>query len=375
MAAFRIDVPDAVLDDLSERLARTRWPDAITGEEDWSWGTPIPALRLLIDRWRTGYDWRATEARLNALRHELLDIDGFGIHVVRAGTPGATPLLLLHGWPDSFLRFEKAIPLLSGRFDLVIPSIPGYGFSERPASPGFGPDRVADLLAGAMSELGFEAFGVHGGDIGSTIAEAIALRHPERVLGLHLGDVPFWHRYTVDAATLDEEESAYASAMAGWFQAEGAYALLQRTKPQTLSYGLTDSPVALAAWFLEKFRAWSDCGGDVYSSFTPDELIDDLMIYWVTGTAGSAARYYRDASLRQIDQAWRVSAPTGFAIFPRDIHPAPRRFAERFFDVRRWTGMPRGGHFGPWEEPALFAGELTSFFDELGAVDGAGAVP
>ncbi|HEX5858028.1 MAG TPA: epoxide hydrolase [Microbacterium sp.] len=366
MAAFRIDVPDAVLQDLSQRLARTRWPDSITGEDDdWSWGTPVPALRALVDRWRHGYDWRATEARLNALRHELLDIDGFGVHVVRAGTRGATPLLLLHGWPDSFLRFEKVLPLLSERFDLVIPSVPGYGFTERPASPGYGPDRVADLLAGTMSRLGFASFGVHGADIGSTIAEAVALRHPGRVIGLHLGDVPFWHRYTVDPATLDAGETAYTAAMAEWFQTEGAYALLQRTKPQTLAYALTDSPVALAAWYLEKFRAWSDNGGDVSSRFTLDELIDGLMIHWVTGTAGSAARYYRDASLRQIDPASRVGVPTGFAIFPHDIHPAPRQFAERFFDVRRWTRMPRGGHFGPWEEPAAFAGELTAFFDEL----------
>jgi microsomal epoxide hydrolase len=366
MSAFRIDVPQAVLDDLSDRLARTRWPDTITGEDDdWAWGTPAPALRRLMDRWRDGYDWRATEARLNALRHELLEVDGVGIHVVRAGTPGATPLLLLHGWPDSFLRFEKTIPLLAGRFDIVIPSIPGYGFSHRPSAPGSGPDRVADLLAGAMAQLGFDSFCVHGADIGSTIAEAVALRHPARVLGLHLGDVPFWHRYTVDPATLDADENAFAQAMAEWFQSEGAYALLQRTKPQTLAYALTDSPVALAAWFLEKFRAWSDNGGDVYSVFSPDELIDDLMIYWVTGTAGSSARYYRDASLRRPDLDARVLAPTGFAIFPRDIHPAPRQFAERFFDVRRWTRMPRGGHFGPWEQPALFAAELTAFFDEV----------
>jgi pimeloyl-ACP methyl ester carboxylesterase len=217
-----------------------------------------------------------------------------------------------------------------------------------------------------MSQLGLQSFGVHGGDIGSTIAEAFALRHPDRVIGLHLGDVPFWHRYTVDASTLDDEETAWAERMAEWFQTEGAYAQLQRTKPQTLGYALTDSPVALAAWFLEKFRAWSDGDGDVYSRFPVDELIDDLMIYWVTGTAASSARYYRDASLRQIDPASRVSVPTGFAIFPRDINPAPRRFAERFFDVRRWTRMPRGGHFGPWEEPALFAAEVTAFFDELG---------
>ncbi|WP_396642952.1 epoxide hydrolase family protein [Microbacterium sp.] len=362
MTAFRIDIPQTVLDDLEDRLARTRWPDSVA-EDDWSWGTDPATLRTLVDRWTNGYDWRATEARLNELEH--VRIGSPAVHAVRAGTQGTTPLLLVHGWPDSFLRFEKALPLLADRFDIVVPSIPGFGFSERPTEPGSGAARVADLLAATMSELGFERFVVHGGDVGSTIAETIAHRHADRVIGVHLGDVPFWHRYTLDPASLDDDETAWAASMTEWSQTEGAYALLQRTKPQTIAYALTDSPIGLAAWYLEKFRAWSDNGGDVFRVFTPDELLDDITLYWVTSTAGSAARYYRDSALYPPGTTGSAPVPAGFAIFPRDIHPAPRVYAERYFDVRRWTQMPRGGHFGPWEQPELFARELRGFVDDL----------
>ena len=363
MPPFRIDIPQPVLDDLADRLARTRWPDAVV-QDDWSWGTDATVLRTLVDRWTNGYDWRATEARLNALDHVLVGAPA--VHAIRAGTPGKTPLLLVHGWPDSFLRFEKALPLLVDRFDIVVPSIPGFGFSDRPDEPGAGPAYVADLLAATMSELGFDRYVVHGGDVGSTISETIAHRHADHVIGLHLGDVPFWHRYTLDPESLDEEERSWADRMTEWSQTEGAYALLQRTKPQTLAYALTDSPIALAAWFLEKFRAWSDNGGDVFSVFTPDELLDDITLYWVTSTAASAARYYRDSALHTPGTSGVAPVPSGFALFPKDIQPAPRAYAERFFDVRRWTRMPRGGHFGPWEQPELFARELRAFVDELG---------
>ncbi len=365
MPDFRIEIPQRVLDDVVRRLENARWPDAVVDEPDWSWGTPPRALRTLVDRWLNGYDWRRTEARLNSLEQGRVEIDGLGVHYFRAGTRGATPLLLIHGWPDSPLRFEQAIPLLADRFELIVPSVPGYGFSDRPTTIGFGPDRVADLFAGLMSELGFERFGVHGGDIGSTIGESIALRHPDRVIGLHLVDVPFWHRYAVDPATLDADERAHFDAITGWAANHGAYAALQRTKPQTLAYLLGDSPLGLAGWLLEKFQAWSDCDGDVWSAFDPDVVIDDVMVYWVTETAGSSVRYYRDSSLVAGDPGARVTVPTGFAIFPKDIAPAPRAFAERFFDVVRWTEMPSGGHFGALEQPAHFAADVRAFFDQL----------
>ncbi len=366
VSAFRIETPQEVLDDLRERLARIRWPDAVTGDaEDWSWGTPPPALRALVDRWRGGYDWRATQARLNTLDQRLVRVGDRRIHVVRAGTPGATPLMLMHGWPDGFLRFEKALPLLADRFDIVVPTIPGFGFSDRPTAPGTGPNVVADLFAEVMTTLGFARFGVHGADLGSTVAETLALRHPDRVVGVHLGDVPAWRRYTVDPAALDADGRAHADRMAAWLQAEGGYAILQRTKPQTLAYALADSPVGLAAWFLEKFRAWSDTDGTVWDRFAVDEVLDDIMLYWVTGTAGSAARYYRESALADPEPSGRVAVPAGFTVFPRDIAPPPRSYAELFYDVRRFTTAPRGGHFGPWEEPGLFADDLRAFFDGL----------
>ncbi|NYF16650.1 pimeloyl-ACP methyl ester carboxylesterase [Microbacterium sp. AK009] len=358
-----LHVPESVLHDLRGRLDSTRWPDAVV--DDWSWGTPVSPLEALVDRWRNGYDWRATEERINAYDHGHERIDGLNVHFIRAGTRGATPLLLLHGWPDSPLRFEKSIPLLAERFELVIPSIPGYGFSDRPPHPGYGPGQIADLLAALMARIDLPSFGVHGGDIGSAIAEEIALRHPEHVVGLHLVDVPYWHRYAFDASTATPDEQAFLDAMTAWSVSEGAYAALHRTKPQTLAYALEDSPVGLAAWFLEKFHAWSDCAGDVWTVFSPDELIDNAMVYWVTRTAGSAIRYYRDAALHPGDPARRVTVPTGFTIFPKDIAHPPRSYAERFFTVAHWTTMPRGGHFGAWEDPAGFARDVTVFFDAI----------
>jgi pimeloyl-ACP methyl ester carboxylesterase len=366
---FTIHVPQSVLDDLHERLVRTRWPDAVAG--DWDRGTEPGYLKALIGHWRDGYDWRATERRLNALDHFTTTVDGVGLHYLTAGrdVPESMPLLLLHGWPDSFLRFEKVLPLLTadeGSFQLVVPSIPGYGFSQRPTEAGTDAPRIADLFAGLMRELGFDRFGVHGGDIGSGIAEQLAIRHPDRLIGLHLTDVPWWHVFAVDRDDLSAAEQSYLDEGTAWSQSEGAYALQQSTKPQTLAYSLNDSPVGLAAWFVEKFRAWSDCDGDISSRFTFDELLTNLTLYWVTETAGSAARlYYENAHADRGGRTTPPAVPTGVAVFPRDIVPAPREFAERWFDLRRWTEMPRGGHFAALEEPGLLADDLRAFFRPL----------
>jgi len=360
---FRIDIPPPALDDLRTRLDRIRWADDVTGDDaDWSWGTPPVVLRALVDQWRDGYDWRATEERWNALRQELVVVDGAPLHVVRAGTPGATPLLLVHGWPDGFLRFEKALPLLADRFDIVIPSVPGYGFSPAVTTPGTGPVRVADLFAGLMAAYGFERFGVHGADIGSTIAEVIAQRHPAHVVGVHLGDVPAWHRYTVDPAAVSDTVRGYLDGMNAWFAAEGAYAALQRTKPQTLGWALVDSPVGLLAWIAEKLQAWTDGGIAAYDAA---EILDDVSLYWFTGTAASAARYYRESAVTPPDATLRAAVPAGFTVFPRDISPAPREYAELFFDVARFTVAERGGHFGPWEQPQVWADDVRAFFDDV----------
>jgi len=360
VAPFTIDLPQPDLDDLRERLARTRRPPRV--EHGWQRGTSSDALETVLAHWAGPFDWRAQEGRLNRFDHVRVEVDGLAIHAVRAGTPGATPLLLIHGWPDGFFRFEKALPLLAARFELVIPSIPGYGFSDRPSEP-TGPARTGELLAGLMTAVAHERFGVHGGDIGSTIGEQLTLRHPGRVLGLHVGDIPF-HRpraLPLEDATADDRE--WMARLLEWEQTEGAYARVQRTKPQTLAVALEDSPAALAAWLLEKYQAWTD--GDALEVYSLDELCTVLTIYWATRTAGSSVHYYYDNAHQPLATA-RVEVPTGVAQFPRDLVPAPRSSAERWFEVVRFTEFSRGGHFGPWEQPRAWADDVIAFFDQLG---------
>ena len=370
---FRIDVTQAELDELRRRILATRWPEPMA--EDWSLGTAPAPLRRLLKHWGGAYDWRAAEARLNAIDQVQVTVPLAGnadspsirVHALRAGAPGATPLLLVHGWPDGFIRFESALPLIAERFEIVVPSIPGYGFSEIPARA-FGPTAVADAFAGLMAALGHERFVVHGADIGSSIAQQLAVRHPERVSALHLGEVPLRMVRTLDPAALDDAERELLARLQAWDVAEGAYSHLQRTKPQTLAASLNDSPAGLASWILEKFRAWGDVGdgpGDVLSRFGLNDLCTNLTIYWVTQTAGSAGRYYANTRLDTFDNS-RVAAPTGAALFPKDILVAPRTTAERWFNVQRWTEMPSGGHFGPWEEPDAWAAEIIAFADQVG---------
>jgi pimeloyl-ACP methyl ester carboxylesterase len=356
---FRIDVPQTVLDDLTERLTRTRWPAAAEGA-GWSRGTDIDYLRGLLDHWRHRYDWRAHEAGLNRLDHVLVAVNNLPVHAVhqRSGEPAAA-LVLLHGWPDSFYRYAKVLPLLAD-LHVVVPSLPGYGFT---AHPGMSSARMADVVAGLMSELGYERFAVSGGDVGSAVAEALAHHHAHRLTAVHLTDVPYHHLFAIDPASLTEPEREYLQAGQQWARSEGAYAMLQSTKPMTAAFGLTDSPAGLAAWIVEKLRAWSDCDGDLDRRFTPDEVLTHVMLYWVTGTIGSSFTVYAEHDPQA--GGGRVDVPTGVAIFPRDIVPAPRAFGERFFDVRRWTDMPRGGHFAAWEEPRLFADDVRALLTSV----------
>ena len=355
---FTIAVPDTELDDLRRRLAATRWPDAVA--EDWSQGTAPSDLRRLVGHWGGAYDWRAAERRLNQLDHVMVD----GIHAIRAGMPGATPLLLVHGWPDGFVRFLGALPHLADRFEIVVPSVPGFGFSDRPTTA-LGPALVADRFATLMSELGHEQFAVHGADIGSSISEQLALRHPDRVTALHLGSVPPRRVDALDPAVLTGAELDLIERTRQWDEAEGAYAHLQRTKPQTLAASLNDSPAGLASWVLEKFRAWTDPDGDVFEHFTLDDLSTNLTVYWVTQTTGSAGRYYYDSARAELSSA-RITVPTGMALFPNDLLTVPRASAERWYPVQRWTEMPSGGHFGPWQHPEAWSAELRAFADQLG---------
>lgn len=359
----------------------TRWPDEVDGA-GWDYGTNLGYLRGLVEYWRDGFVWREQEAKLNEFAHFKTEIDGLGIHFIheRGKGPNPTPLLLTHGWPDSFYRFHKIIPMLTdperfgGRaedsFDVVVPSIPGYGFSERPKERGVDDAKTADIFAKLMTNvLGYRKFGAHGGDVGSGVTEKLANSRPESVSAIHLTDIPYIHLFTVSPEDLSEAEREYLRRGHQWSSEEGAYAMLQSTKPQTPTYALNDSPVGLAAWIVEKFRAWSDCGGDIEKSYTKDELLTNITIYWATETVGSSFRMYYEpggsGGWGGSNNEGKSEVPTGVAIFPKDIVPAPREFGERIFNVKRWTEMPRGGHFAALEEPELLAEDLRAFFRDV----------
>ncbi len=372
---FEIAIAESVLDDVRDRLSRTRWPDEVEGA-DWDYGTNLEYLKSLVGYWTDEFDWRASEAELNRLSHYRADVDGFGLHFVHERGKGERPmpLLLTHGWPDSFVRMLKIIPLLTDpaahggdaadAFDVVVPSLPGYGFSDRPVEKGFTVARVAELFARLMTDaLGYERFGAHGGDWGSSVTERLALDHGGSLVGIHITDIPYWHLFSVPSEELSPAELKYLEAGKTWQTTSGGYAMIQSTRPQSLAYGIADSPSGLAGWIVDHFRSWSDCDGDVETRFTKDELLTNIMIYWATGTANSASRYYYEAAhAKPGDPASRVEVPTGVAIFPKDLVPAPREYADRFFDVRRWTEMPRGGHFAALEEPELLVEDIRAFF-------------
>jgi microsomal epoxide hydrolase len=375
---FEIEVPQTKLDDLRDRLDKTRWTDEVN-DAGWDYGTNLGYLQELCQYWRDDFDWREQEARLNELSHFKADVDGLGIHFVHERGKGQdpTPLLLTHGWPDSFYRFHKLIPMLTDperfggdpddSFDVIAPSVPGYGFSDHPRERGLGGTQTADLFAKLMKDvLGYERFAAHGGDVGSGVTEALAGISPESLVGIHLTDVPYWHIvFGVTSEELSEVERDYFERGQEWGMREGAYAYLQSTKPQTPAYAVNDSPAGLAAWIVEKFRSWSDCDGDVERKFTKDELLTNITIYWVTETIGSSFRMYYESQTRPVAASRDV--PAGVAIFPKDIVPAPREFGERAFNIERWTEMPRGGHFAAMEEPELLAGDMREFFRPLRA--------
>lgn len=372
---FQISVPQTVLDDLQVRLAQTRWPDEVVGA-GWDYGTNRDVLKQLTAYWQHGYDWRVQEAKLNQFPQFKANVDGTDLHFlhVEGKGPHPMPLLLTHGWPDSFFRFVKLVPLLTdpvrygGRaedaFTVVVPDILGFGFSEKPTRPGVDTARVADLWARLMTDvLGYETFAAHGGDFGASITEQLGLRHPEVLRAIHLLNVPPQHAQSIAPEGLSAVEKAYLLEVKAWGAKEGAFTAIQTTKPQTLSYGLNDSPVGLCAWIVEKFYGWSDKGPDQRLPFTQDDLLTNVMIYWVTQTAGSAARfYYEKAHDPVVTQSSYVQVPTGFASFTHDIIPAPREFAARFFNIQRWTEMPHGGHFAALEVPGPLATQLREFF-------------
>jgi pimeloyl-ACP methyl ester carboxylesterase len=377
---FRIAIPDADLADLRDRLARTRWPDEIN-DADWSYGTSLAPLRALVEYWANGFDWRAQEAALNELPQFRAEIDGLPVHFVhRLGVgPRPFPLVITHGWPGSFIEMRKILPLLADpaahggdaadAFDVIVPSLPGYGFSGRPAQPGMSPFAVAQLWGKLMAGLGYDRYGVQGGDWGSAMSLCTALAFPNAVAGLHLNMLPSLLMPSIGPTDrpLSEAEQAFLDARAAWLDSEGGYNRIQSTKPQTLGYALTDSPVGLCAWILEKFRTWSDCDGDPERLFGRDDLLTNISIYWLTNTAASSIRLYREARLATLTlkPGQKILPPMGFARFPKEISRPPREWAERMFDVHRFTDMPRGGHFAAMEQPELLAGEIRAFFRPL----------
>ena len=365
---FRIEVPGAELLDLRERLERTRWPEA-EPVDDWSQGVPLAYMQDLCEYWAHGYDWRATEARLNALPQFRAGIDGLGIHFIhlRSTNPDALPLILTHGWPGSIVEFSKVIEPLSDDFDIVCPSPPGYGFSDKPARTGWGIERIARAWIELMARLGYERYGAQGSDWGTSISASIAQQDPEHVVGIHLTP-PL---APPDPATFDqltERERAALAAIEHSSEWDSGYSQIHATRPQTIGYSLVDSPAGLCAWIVEKFWAWTDCDGHPENALTRDEILDDLMLYWLPRTGASSARLYWE-SIRQVNQ-WisgtatdTVTVPTGCSIFPKELQRPSRRWAEkRFLDIRHWNELDRGGHFAAYEQPELFVDELRAFF-------------
>jgi len=379
--AFTVNFPDHQLEDLRHRLARTRWIDDL-GDGDWEYGLSLPYFRELVDYWQKRFDWRATETAINRFSHFHADIDGRKIHFIheRGRGPDPLPIVLTHGFPDSFLRFAKIIPMLADpasygahptdSFDVVVPSLPGYAFSDPPAEAG-ATFKIADTWHQLMTKfLGYKKYAAQGGDWGSLIIEMLARDHSGSVVGIHMTDVPYYHALR-KPKKISRKEKKYLDAIEKFTSTEGGYAVVQGSQTQALALGLNDSPAGLAAWLLEKFRRWSDCDGDLENRFSKDEQLAHVMIYWLTGTINSSFAPYYDVAhagmwtwVKQMMKGWTGSSdvPAAFAMFPKDLSHPPREWAERFFNVERWTEMPRGGHFAALEEPELLAKDIRDFF-------------
>jgi pimeloyl-ACP methyl ester carboxylesterase len=347
-------VEESVLIDLKERLRGFRQVPLIE-RVGWSRGTDPDYLAELVDYWAETYYWREHEERILDLPWVHAGAPGAGLRSIHQAAGADVPtVVLLHGWPDSVLRFERVLPLLTD-VNVVVPALPGFPYSDHVTRPGMSTSAMADVVAAAMGELGYDRYVVSGGDVGSSVAEYLADRHGDQVTALHLTDVPYTHLFTVDQSELGEAEQKYLADGQAWQFSEGAYALMQSTKPHTLAAALGDSPAGLAAWIVEKLRSWSDCGGDVESVFARDDLLTWVTAYWVTGTIGSSfLPYVEDAPPIQ----GKVDVPTVVTIFPGDLVPAPREFGERFFDIRAWDEEPAGGHFAAWERPEAFVAGL-----------------
>jgi pimeloyl-ACP methyl ester carboxylesterase len=377
--ARSLHISDAAVADLRERLARTRFPDQAPGAP-WAFGSDLAYMAELVAYWRDRFDWRAQEATLNQFPQYQVPLSGIGLHFlhVPGQGPDPCPLLLSHGWPGSVFEFLDIIPPLTDparfgadpadAFTVVAPSLPGYGLSFAPGQPRFGIEAIADSFAELMtSVLGYPRFAAQGGDWGAFVTARLAHRHPERLIGIHLNLLPVRR----DPKMVEEptaEERGYLEQLAHWLREETGYQWIQGTRPQTLAFGLTDSPAGLAAWIIEKFRAWSDCGGDLERAFSKDQLLANISFYWFTGAIGSSfwPYYARMHGPWPIPETPAIEVPLGYCEFPREILRPPRSIAARVFaDIRRWSVMPKGGHFAAMEQPEALAQELRAFFRPL----------
>jgi pimeloyl-ACP methyl ester carboxylesterase len=376
---FALSVSDQAITDLRERLARTRFPDRAPGEP-WAYGTDVAYMQALVDHWHGRFDWRAQEARLNAFPQYKVPLHGIDLHFlhVPGEGPDPCPLLLAHGWPGSVFEFLELIPRLTNparfggdpadAFTVVAPSLPGYGLSFSPGQPRFSVEAIADCFAELMTGvLGCDRFAAQGGDWGAFVTARLGYAHADRLIGIHLNLMPV-RRDPAIVADPTPEERRFLDELTLWLKEETGYQWIQGTRPQTLAFALTDSPAGLAAWIVEKFRAWSDCGGDVESIFTKDHLLANISLYWFTSAIGSSfwPYYARLHGPWPIPESGTVGVPTGYSEFPREMLRPPRSLAERTFtDIRRWSVMPRGGHFAAMEQPDALAQELREFFRPL----------
>ncbi|GHO98994.1 multidrug MFS transporter [Reticulibacter mediterranei] len=375
---FTVHIDEAILVDLHQRLAQTRWPDELSNE-DWEYGTNLPYLQELVRYWLEEYDWRAQERLLNTYPQFQTEIEGVSLHFLHVRGQGTRPLplVLSHGWPGSFFEMYKIVGPLTDparfggdpadSFDVVVPSLPGYGFSGPTRTRGITAGRMADIFAALMRELGYERFAAQGGDWGSYVTSFLGRAYPDRVVGIHINMLP--SRSVLSQEVTTDAERLWSERRARWIQEETGYSHIQGTRPQTLAYGLNDSPAGLAGWIIEKFRVWSDCHGDVESVFTKDELLTNIMIYWVTQTINSSMRLYYESS-HQLDAVFsqRVEVPTGVAVFPAEIPVPPRSLAQRLYNIQRWTEMSAGGHFAALEQPQALVEDIRAFFRPLRSI-------
>jgi len=376
ISPLKINVPEAQLTDLRERLARTRFPDDIIGS-GWSYGFDREYLHSLRDYWLNDFDWRRQEQDWGQLPHFQAEIQGLKIHFIHVRGAGKRPLpiIVTHGWPGTFLEMVKIIPMLANpgqfggdpgdSFDVIVPSLPGFGFSGRPSVPGWNTFKIAEVWGELMQQLGYEKFVAQGGDFGANVSTVLAWKYPQRMTAFHLNYIPGSYLPFVDeSSAMNEEEKAFLASADRWIDEKGAYWHVQRIQPQTIAAALNDSPMGLAAWLIDKYRDWADCDGDVERRFTKDDLLAHASLYWLTETIGSSMRLYVESSKAPLHFARgeRIDVPCGVARFPKEEPMPPRCWAQRVYNIQRWTQMPRGGHFAAWEEPELLARDVSEFF-------------